>query len=237
VTTLLILTKPRGSLEDPYQYLRQTIAQIDRENAPVEKGIVCDGDYSGPRPPGWEVFEYFRPPGALPFGNKLPYWHLLSLGYDAGGELLALEDDLTFCHNAIRRMASFLIPADLAWVQFFSPQILMDAQMYPGLWRPPISSHLFLQAVKYSHETLARLMDFNEHPEWGMFSTSDQSIALASERLGLDYGVHAPDLCQHAGDLSLANPGASISDLRISKMWPGQAFDSLGLYSADYLFR
>jgi hypothetical protein len=239
MTNLFILTCARLRLEDPWQYIRQLIPQIEAEKAPLANfGIVCDGLYHGPRPAGWLIHEYDKPPGTLPGGNKLPYWHLLDKGHELGGDLIALEDDLLLSANAVRRMAAFLVPRDLTWVQFFSPQTFRDMHPYPGLWRPPRGSSLFLQAAKYPSWGLQRLVDWRRDPRFEQYQVSDQSLFLASRCLELSYGAHCPDLVQHLGEASEVTPGATLSpDWRMSQCWGGTQFDSLSLFTRDDLYR
>lgn len=254
MTSVLILTCARRGLPDPWQYISELIAQLQAEDAPVRHGIVCDGAYSGPRPEGWTIFEFDRA-GAAPEadpelspgftthlrafrGNKLPYFHLLDVGRKMGGEIVALEDDVILSRNAIRRMISFLVPRDLAWVQFFSPRVLTGPDSYPGLWRPPLGSSLFLQATKYPAWALESLCQWKEtHPKSICFAESDTSLALAAKILSMKYGVHSPDLVQHRGESSEANEGSTLDKWRISQCWGGKAFDCLSLAPLDDLYR
>jgi hypothetical protein len=238
VTTLLILTSRRDT-DDPWQYLRVTLADVVREDlAGVRCGIVCDGDYDGPGiPRGWELFTRKRAAGELA-GNKLAYWEALRCGLDVAGDLVVLEDDLMLCRNAGRRMCLFEMPEDLDLVQFFSPFILQGDRPLPGLWRPPPAALLFTQAVKYSTRTLAALVDWQSSPDFRAFNISDQALSVALPRLGLRYGVHSPDLVQHAGALSSITPGDTLEQQnRSSRCWPGREFDALALYGRNDLYQ
>lgn len=246
MTNLLILTCRRRRLvdagENPWSYLQDTIAQIVAEDAPLNAaGVVCDGEYDGPElPEGWTLFEFDRLTCATPTmlkGNKLPYWHLLTIGREMGGDLIALEDDLWFATNGVRRMATFLIPRDVAWVQFFSPRILVAPDSPPGLWRPPGGTSLFLQAAKYSAAGLAQLVDWRHDPLFNRFAESDTALALAEHSIGLRYAVHSPDLVQHRGEQSEANPNTKLDQWRRSATWPGAHFDALELFRRDDLYR
>lgn len=247
MTNLLILTCRRRALvesgADPWKYLRDTIAQIVAEDAPLNAaGVVCDGSYEGgpDLPDGWTLYEFDRETCDTPTnirGNKWSYWHLLNIGRLLGGDLIALEDDLWFSTNAVRRMMAFPIPLDLAWVQFFSPRILVAPDSPPGLWRPPGGTSLFLQAAKYSAPALAQLIDFKRHPLWTQWKESDTCLATAEHELGLRYGVHSPDLVQHRGDLSEANPLDKLNPWRKSACWLGSEFDALELFRRDDVYR
>lgn len=235
MTSIFVLTCAKRAAADPWSYLRATLEQIDAEELDAPRAIVCDGAYGGPRPAGWRVVEFERPAGALK-GNKLAYWHLLEEGLATGGDILALEDDLELCKNAIRRMCTFPIPADLAWVQFFSPHLFQVAETIPGLWRPPQSSHLFLQAAKFPRRTLQALIDWRSSPHWPKFNESDNALQLAAANLDLRYGAHCPDLVQHVGDTSAAQETDRLGIGRVSKVY-SRRIDALALYGRDDLYR
>ncbi len=247
MTNLLILTCRRSREADPWRYVRDTLEGADRDPilherrghaAAVRKGIVCDGPYEGPRPPGWDVHEFKRPPDTLRTKNKLPYWFLLKVGLDLGGDLIALEDDLRFSKNAIGRMASLIVPADLAWLQFFSPRVLRAWDFFPGIWRPPLSSSTFLQAVKFPRRTLEALIAWQLEPEFSMFQESDNALAIAAAKLRLDYGVHCPDLIQHVGQVSEAQDATDqLHEWRTSSCWGGEDFDVMKLHERNDLYR
>lgn len=234
MTAILVLTSARDT-ERPHEYLEATVKEIDREELDVPRWIVCDGKYLGPEFPGWRVEEYVKPADAIK-GNKLAYWRLLELGASAGGEVLAFEDDLTFSHNAVRRMAGFHVPSDLSWVQFFSPMVIRNEDTFPGLWRPPPYSHLFLQACKWSRAGLRKMLSWKDDPEFVTYAESDQAVNLAAMRYGLRYGVHAPDLVQHVGATSLASGYSDLNKWRTSNMF-SKALDALTLYRRDDLYR
>jgi hypothetical protein len=238
VTAVLILTSPRDT-PDPWEYLERTRDQVDIEGIDARRAVVCDGKFSGMNRPGWWVFEYEKPKLAIPGGNKLAYWHLLEQAWEVcqhGDDAIVLEDDIELAKNALRRMAGFHVPRDLAWVQFFSPQVTHE-RMTPGLWRPPRGTSAFCQAIKFPSRTLERLIPWQCEPEFLKFSASDDALKLAAIRLGLNYGVHVPDLVQHAGALSLTGaPGLEVAG-RLSRCWPGPDFDALSLYARDELYR
>jgi hypothetical protein len=220
--------------------VKKTIAQIDREALPgVTKTLIVDGEPVDPSVfggLGWFVDFFESPPGRLR-GNKLPYWYVLNQARKMGGNAVVLEDDLELCKNAVRRMVTFPVPDDLDWVQFFSPHILQTPTMVPGLWRPPPDMQSFAQAIKFRPETLRALVDWTDDPEFSKWNESDNALRLAAKRLTLKYGAHAPDLVQHVGAVSEANPADGLDDSRTSKQWPGPEFDAMGLYLRDELFR
>jgi hypothetical protein len=246
VSSLFVLTcarpvDPIAREDKPWPYVGATLDAIDREAVPVEQILFFDGTDT---PPGvssrWEIVHWQRPHMALR-GNKLPYFALLENAFARGhDDALVLEDDLVFSENAVRRMLTFPVPIDCAFVQFFSPHILPVAHMQPGLWRPPRNgTHQFCQAVKFPRATLARLLDWKENDRnFGKFVESDQSLNLATNILGLVYGVHCPDLVDHVGASSAAVPGSSISPTsgRRSNCFGDESFNALRLYDIDGRF-
>jgi hypothetical protein len=173
-------------------------------------------------------------------GNKDPYWFLLGKALATGDDVIVLEDDLLLCRNAIRRMVAQPIPSDLAWIQYFSPRIFQTAWAAAGLWRPPPYSHSFLQAVKYSRRALATIASWRDDPEFGKFSSSDDTLNLCAMRNGLHYGAHYPDLVQHVGESTNCDPNiepGKIDGWRTSKCWPGPKFDALSLFQRDDVYR
>jgi hypothetical protein len=233
-SAIFILTSARAT-ERPFEYLADTVRGIDAEELHAPRTIVCDGPYTGPTFGGWTVEEFIKPAGSIK-GNKLAYWRLLELGAASGLDVVALEDDLRFCTNAVRRMATFPVPADLTWVQFFSPMVIRNADTWPGLWRPPPFSHLFLQAVKFSRAGVLDVLRWRDDPEFTCYAESDQALNLCAMRGGLRYGVHAPDLVDHVGGVSLASGADTLNKWRTSSQF-SHKLDALTLYARDDLYR
>ncbi len=238
--------------DDAWPYVFKTCDAIDAEEVgfdhtggprTVPHVLFVDGA-APPRPPGgpgkeWDVVEWERPHMALR-GNKLPYFALLEHALDAGHEdVVVFEDDLIFTANAVRRMTTYPVPADVALVQFFAPHILPVAHMQPGLWRAPTTSFEFCQAVKFPRRTLRALFEWTQTREFGKYVESDQALNLALQRLQLRYGVHCPDLVQHIGENSATVPGSSVRETsgRIAQCFPDPGFDALRLYDLDVRYR
>ncbi len=267
-----ILTSPRAS-DEPFAYFEHLAQQIDRESPTCERHVVVDAGEevfaelvgnTGLEAP-WQFHRYERPLGTFKGGNKLPYFHLLELARaQAPMDAIVLEDDVELCANAITRMLTFPIPADVAWVQFFSAWTFCDKKLaggpdprpwrpHPGLWRVP-NLLQGCQAIKYPARTLVALDDWRRRdPEWQKYQESDVSIGLAQQRLGLRGACHSPDLVQHIGDVSVVSHGmldeAGIVDeqlrefanntlaARISATWPGRGFDAMRLFASHDFYR
>jgi hypothetical protein len=251
VSSLFVMTCPRpvdpNTADDkPWPYVGATLDAIDREAVPVAAQVLfIDGTETPPEvKPEWEIVHWQRRHMALR-GNKLPYFALLENAFARGhDQVLVFEDDLVFSENAVRRMVTLPVPTDCAFLQFFSPHLLPAAFMQPGIWRPPLGSVKFCQAIKYTRPTLARLIDWAENDrEFGKFVQSDQALNCAVYRLQLRYGVHCPDLVDHVGEISAATPGDMIDDeergaqRRRSSCFGDVGFDALRLYDVDGRYR
>lgn len=219
MTGIYLLTSPRRT-EDRWQYIRKVIAHIASEELrPGPRHIVVDGTFDDTlelcaiAPPPWEVTRYERPSATWLGGNKWPYWKLLEVALERtpeGGDALVLEDDITFCVNAVRRMLLLDVPVDVDWIQFFSAWLFPTPKAHPGFWRTPAPMQ-GCQALKFPRATLARLVEWSKADlEWQKFNESDVAMGLAQSRLGLRVANHLPDLVQHEGEISAVSAGMMI---------------------------
>ena len=269
---IFVLTSPRATAK-PFEYFLRLVDQVEHENPACERHAVVDaeqlvfedlaGELEG-KP--WTLHRFERPAGAFKGGNKLPYWHLLELALETAGDVIALEDDLELCTNALTRMLTFPVPNDVAWVQFFSAWTFRDERTrsgealrtwkaHAGLWRPP-SLLQGCQAIKFPHRTLEQLVAWRHRDEhWQLYNESDVSLGLAQQRLGMRGSCHQPDLVQHVGDSSAVAHGvldeAGITDAaaaergyadgslggRRSETYPGKSFDAMRLYARNDFYR
>ena len=270
---IFVLTSPRATAK-PFEYLERLVDQIEHEDPACERHVIVDGKPEDlEQLPerlvsslAWHVHRFERSPTAFKGGNKLPYWHLLELARNAGGDVVALEDDLELCTNALTRMLTFPVPNDVAWVQFFSAWTFRDERTksaeplrtwkaHAGLWRPP-SLLQGCQAIKFPHRTLEQLVAWRHRDEhWQLYNESDVSLGLAQQRLGMRGSCHQPDLVQHVGDSSAVAHGvldeAGITDAaaaergyadgslggRRSETYPGKSFDAMRLYARNDFYR
>lgn len=260
MTGLYVLTSPRRTADDPWDYVRAVISAAKEENLPCAKHLIVDGTADEARTvaalaPGWAVLRYDRPDGQWLGGNKWPYWRLLEIANQltgAGDDALTLEDDLEFAPNSLTRMLLFPVPEDVSVVQFFSGFLFKQAQMPPGLWRTPAPVQ-GCQALKYSKKALDLLVKWKESDvEWQKFNASDDALGLAQERLRLRFAHHLPDVIQHIGNVSAVAHGmlrqAGIDDKieadrcdktlsdRTSANYVGKHFDCLRLFSRHDLY-
>lgn len=231
-THVLILTTKRVRAKEPWKYLIDTVAQIDLENPKSiqQRGIVCDGVYDGPAMLGWPVYNYDKSPNV---GNKLPFWNLLQIGAGMGGDLIALEDDLSFSNGAIARMASIEVPYDCGWVQFFCPKG-QSAAKGPGLWKQPLGSSRFNQALKFTHEALVRLTEGFMSDAWSKETAADNALGTAAKDFGLNYVRHSPDLCEHVGETSQAHELQGLKWFRKAENFRGSTWDCNKLNPLDF---
>jgi len=169
-------------------------------------------------------------------GTKLAFFGALALALESSADdLLVLEDDLAFCRNGYLRMLTFPVPADLDWVSFFGPQILVRAKVWAGLWRVPAPSFGAL-ALKFKRESLSRIVDWSKTAveDFTLFNSGDQALDRARQRLALRWGLHVPELVEHMGARS--TQGDEMTEERTAKSWPGPSFDALTLWSRHDLF-
>jgi hypothetical protein len=238
MTSLIVLTCPREG-EKPFPYLQELAKQIDAEGITFE--VVIDASESDQPvetivPATTGIRKFKRGDGALK-GNKLPYWTCIALAHSFGGDAIILEDDVELCGNAIRRMMTLPVPEDLALLQFFNPDLMPTEKTFPGLWRPPAVDLQFTQAIKFPQRTIEKLIVWREDPRFLQFTQSDRSLALALHALGLRFGVHAPELVQHVGEISAVEEVRQLANWKSSKTWPGRGFDAMRLYGRDELYR
>lgn len=232
-TNLLILTTARARAKDPWEYVNDTIWQVQGQDLRDIRtcGIVCDGKYEGIRPEGWLICEYDK---GTATGNKLPFWQLLNTGADMGGDLIALEDDLQFSTNAIQRMAKTPIPYNCGWVQFFCPKPQSGARGV-GLWRMPRGSSRFNQALKFNHDAITGLCYTEDlSQEWRSETAADNALGLAAKHLGLDYVRHYPDLCEHVGVVSQAHDIIGLKNFRKAENFRGADWNCQKLNPMDF---
>ena len=239
---VVVLTCARPEEGEPFRFLARSLAQMEFERAggaafrPI---VVCDNTRSDARPTlpaGWELVSYTKPDGSLP-GNKLPYWEALRVALDAGGDGgIVFEDDVDLCGNALRRMCTFPIPSDLAFVMFYAPAVFQAAKVFPGLWRTP-TAVIGTQAIKFTRDVLQRLWDFRTLDHFMAYTASDQILDHARVLLRLKYGAHCPEIVQHVGDESAVDYGADLSNRWRHSVTFVRQLDAMSLYSRDELFR
>lgn len=238
---VVVLTCPR---EGSFAYLERTLAELEAERDRVDfvGYVVCDNTTSPEYPSvpdGWRWRSFSRPPGTFA-GNKLAYWAALEEALrlcDGSDSAIVLEDDLAFCQNALRRMATFPIPRDCDWLAFYSPATFQGKQSFPGLWRTP-TPVLGCQALKFSRKALARLVEWSSMLDFQRFTSSDQSLELARVLLGMKYAAHCPELVQHVGEDSAVERGMSLDSMRWRRAQTFSAtLDAMALFSRDDLYR
>lgn len=236
---VVVLTCPR---DGGFEYLDRTLAGLDRERADVDFAgyVVCDNstDAQYPSvPDGWRLQSYARPEGTVQ-GNKHAYFEALAAALRLGdGDALVFEDDIELCSGALRRMSTFPIPRDCDFLMFFAPAVLQGAQSFPGLWRTP-TPVMGTQAIKFSRNALARIVDWRTSVDFQKFRSSDQSLELARRVLGLKYAAHCPELVQHIGSTSADSPGIDLDGLRWRRALTfSPKLDAMALYARDDLYR
>src|SRR6266404_2326358 len=64
-TSIFVLSAPRNT-DSPWEYLQQTIAEIEKQSPNCYCAIVHDGPYAGPAFPGWDMLAHPHLDGAGP---------------------------------------------------------------------------------------------------------------------------------------------------------------------------
>lgn len=209
-TNLLLLTAARAT-DDPWAYLKATVAGIEAQGACVSyRAIVCDGIYTGPRFGGWDIISYLgKQPGS---GNRDAMFRVFSTAEDLAGNALVLEDDVTMAPGSLQYMLDFDIPGDIGFVSFFGAKSYINSRTPHGLRRIPRGTSRFLQANKYSRGALSMLNAFRYRPEYQETPQSaDQTIARACKVNKIDAAIHVPSLVDHVGEVSKNTPAAKLA--------------------------
>lgn len=205
---IAVLTHPRGT-----SYLAATLASTD-ESAKGKRTVVTDSmEPLCDLPRGWPVDAFERPVTPTP-DNRWTLWRAFGLAYEAGEDLIAIEDDVRWCRNGARAAELLAVPHDVAWVSLFD--VGSTRAMPHGLWTTRRGDgFMFAQAIKFPHRTCAlmRKLGCEMYERIG----SDSQIAAIGGMLGLSYAVHVPSLVQHIGAVSAVGNGSL--DGRVSPSW------------------
>jgi hypothetical protein len=229
---VVVLTCERD-LDDPWAYLRSAIKSF----GPLPYGtlamLCCDGEYRGPRLPGWVIVELEQRQGGN--GNTLPTWRAWraaveeSAGYSPPARILFLEDDVIACRHAIDRAFALGVPSDVALVQYFNAWAFRTHE--PGFYRPPPMRFLCNQALCWNRSALERVIETASKAEAPYHRAADTALASVLDELGLTFAVHVPDLFQHTGDSSALTPGERLG-ARQSSTFPGTGWSAMQLFAA-----
>lgn len=215
MTTLAVLT----SGDRPY--LAGTLAAVDAQDHRVGQKLLYS---DGPLPKaarstylarGWELLEVTKTHA----DNAAAFRQLLDV---VDGDLIFLEDDLELGHNALRFMAMYPIPPDVAFMSWFEATIRDEAR--PALYRIPCSSFVYSQALTLP----ARTLDVLRAGDWNLDGGLDSNIATILR--GQLYGQHVPSLVQHVGRVSWAHPHRA--DMPRSLTFHGTGYNTMDLFPA-----
>jgi hypothetical protein len=214
---IFVLTSPR-STSDPYEYLKNTIKDIESQSCDTLKILFSDGPYTGPKFDGWLILEHKK----VNPSNRDAWFALIEAAASYSRDALCFEDDVTLCPGSLHRMLDLQIPGDCAGIRFFTPKQNSPSKEH-GLHRLPAkvnpkANGLFLQCVKFSAPTLVALDLFRLHPNFNLFPQSaDQTIGQACTDLHLVLAAHKPDLVEHVGQVSKLNKVTELSWWRKSE--------------------
>jgi hypothetical protein len=218
-------------------YLPSTIEQIEAaggDKLPVtDKLLYSDGPLVY-RPKGWTIME-----SKAAQGSRKAFWEVLQTVYTQNVDLVAFEDDVLACRNAVTAMVDFKVPLDLAFVSFFD-------NITPAGAPPGMKKYLFggaqdfwgAQAIKIPQRALKYLLfptgDVFPKPRDGRHQGRDVAMQLCFRDSPLRrWGTWFPHFVQHIGDTSVVNSTRAVraaleGKKRDSKNWAGPDFDALG---------
>lgn len=150
----------------------------------------------------------------------LDFAHVLEM-FEPGVPALFFEDDLVACTNAVKRMATLEVPADVGLVSFFD---FRNEWTRPGLWRNPTDREFHgAQALLIPAPVVARLQELALQPT--ALRCWDVWLGRAVAELGLKVAHYAPSLVEHVGMYSMYAPG---TERPMANNFPGEDFDALG---------
>lgn len=163
-------------------------------------------------------FNVFRSSGRDPIGD---FWALLELGRLAGGDLLALEDDIVTARNFLRYAARWRSPFVTS---FFHPRRGVE------LGQPArADGHAFNQAIKIPRAMLELLLQ--RPPARRPGSAQDDALGEALASRGLPIVYHR-SLVQHLGAVSTIWGDKTTLEGRTAVDFPGLEFDCLSIESS-----
>jgi hypothetical protein len=228
---LIAITTTRRQGAD---YLPGVIKSLEENGAlavPEEHRLVhSDGSLDGEYP-GWQVIET---PSLL--GSRGSFWNVLRIANEKNLDLLAFEDDIEICKNAVTKMLEVEVLPMLAWVTFFDN--VTTNQVQPGLQIRSLFEEPFwgVQAVKipkWSYPYLLRTdIPVIGIPD-GYMGGRDGVMQVYMQQSPFPmYGAFFPNLVQHIGKVSVLNGPraqkyAALGLERISFNYPGNMFDAL----------
>jgi hypothetical protein len=206
---IAVLTHPRRGVS----YLAGTLASTD-ESAQGTRIVVTDTTRSAVLlPPGWNLDAFDRPETPTP-DNRWTLWRAFGLAYEAGEDLIAVEDDVKWCRNGARTAELLAVPHDVAWVALFDTGSTWE--MPHGLWTSRhAAGFMYAQAIKFPWRTCAllRRLGCADYERVG----SDSQLAAIGGMLGLSYAIMVPSLVQHVGSVSSVGNGGLEG--RASRSW------------------
>lgn len=201
--------------------------------ADIETPIVPRNWKVHQRPPFVKIGGYspVRGGGRHPDNGMMPdFWSILKTIPD-DQDWIFLEDDITPCKNAIRKMVEVQIPDDVGLLSFFD---LRNQWFKPGIWRNLVEQHLYgTQALKVSRRFIPEIKRMGREQAAGLVKDRwsqnwDLWLGFAVQRCnGAPRVAHyVPSLVQHIGMISMAYPD-SVEQRPLAHNFPGEKFDAM----------
>jgi hypothetical protein len=191
---LAIAVHDRGDVS----YLGNTIKGVEASGGwPVDnRFLMMDGPYHHEDTHGWDRVD-------LPTRQMATRarWALFREALQRGADFLTvLEDDVTFCRNAMTKIRTTTVPPALAFISWFSSGIRPEHES-PGTYVIPVPGYQWAQAMTFSAATLVKLtgchLNFN-----GLGPNTPDSM-LGVLLPAAFYARISPSIIQHVGERSV----------------------------------
>lgn len=175
-------------------------------------------------------------------GQFRNYWRALRVARDLANrydldQVTVGEDDIEVCEGTFDYIETYRVPESLAFVTWFDanrPAMVQpfdeSGKRYACLTPEPAIKFRCLQLVTYPLRTVDLLLSAPQATWWNHPHEGDTLIAIILDEARQVYGIHMPNLAQHVGAESLANPGKGLTPRRTSANYPGADFDAKTLW-------
>jgi hypothetical protein len=215
-------------------YVEATIRALDAAGAcdADHRILLVDGGAPVVTPPSWDQ------EGTFPRrGPRVMLWTAFERAFAAGVDrLVFLQDDITPCRNAVRRMLQVGMPDGYAFMTFHD-QLHVPEGAPAGLYGiEMLRGFTGALALAFPRDTLAWLVQ-QDPLHFRIDQERDGVLMGADNVLGAfvlrspwpRYVAHIPRLVRHDGVVSAAHPRKKFEGSRVTKDFPGEDFDALAL--------
>lgn len=164
----------------------------------------------------WDVSEHHK---GRPF--VLAFFRMFK-DANPDADLIFIEDDLAPCANAIEKVISLDVPAEVGAVTFFDYRREWTSQ---GLFNHPGPRDLWgSQCLRFPARHMPALKKLAADGTIAVREGTDAWTGLACQHLGLHVAGWSPTIFQHTGMLSAYAPGRTPP---VALNFPGENFDAM----------